>query len=280
MSIDVTDYHRAEEALREANELLEQRVRDRTLELQNLAEQLEKSRDDLRILASELVLAEERERKRIAAVLHDDIAQTLAVARMRVDLLQRMANDDESRQTVTEAKEFLVQSIRETRALMNDLGNPMLFELGVAAACESLANRLMENHPIQIQCDIRDSFMNLEPEVKVILFQVVRETLNNVVKHSKAQHAEVLVHWEDDRIRAMVRDDGLGFDLQSIGAPTAEGGFGLFSIRERLMSFRGDLQIESTPGAGTIVTATVPARLNESSVQKAQPSEMAAGEKA
>jgi signal transduction histidine kinase len=78
----------------------------------------------------------------------------------------------------------------------------------------------------------------------------------------------------------MVRDDGLGFDLQSIGAPTAEGGFGLFSIRERLMSFRGDLQIESTPGAGTIVTATVPARLNESSVQKAQPSEMAAGEKA
>ena len=87
---DITERKRVEEALQEANESLEQRVRERTVDLQNLTEQLEKSRNELRKLASELVMAEERERKRVAGVLHDDIAQTLAAARMRLDLLQGM----------------------------------------------------------------------------------------------------------------------------------------------------------------------------------------------
>jgi PAS domain S-box-containing protein len=255
------DLRLSEQSLQLANEHLEQRVRERTLDLQSLTEELEKSRDELRNLASELVLAEERERKRVASVLHDDIAQTLAVARMRVDMLQKMAADEQSRKTVREAKDFLVQSIRETRALMNDLGNPLLFDIGVAAACESLADRLMASHPIQIRCDIRESFKNLEPEAKVILFQVVRELLNNVIKHSSARNAEILIRRDDGQIQATVKDDGMGFDPQKLGAPTAEGGFGLFSIRERLMAFNGAMCIESTPETGTVITASLPARL-------------------
>ena len=79
-----------------------------------------------------------------------------------------------------------MQSIQETRALMNDLGNPLLFDMGLRAACEALANRLMERHPVRISCDIRDAYKDLDPDVKAILFQVVRELLNNVVKHSQA----------------------------------------------------------------------------------------------
>lgn len=249
----------SEEMLRLANEHLEQRVRDRTMDLQNLAAQLEQNRDNLRKLASELVLAEEQERKRIAAVLHDEIAQTLAVARMRVDMLQRTGLDDESGRYLAEAKEFLVQSIRETRALMNELGNPLLFDMGVAAACESLADRLMAVHPkIRIRCDICDSFRDLNPEVKVVLFQVIRELLNNVIKHSGARNAHVLVRMDDGRIRAEVKDDGMGFDPKKLGTPTSEGGFGLFSIRERLIAFNGDLRIDSTPETGTVVTASLP----------------------
>ena len=103
----------------------------------------------LRKLASELVMAEERERKRIAGVLHDEVAQTLAAAKMRIDMLQGIPSDQD-KQTLKEAKALLLQSIQETRALMTDIGNPLLFDMGLQAACESLANRLMERHPVRI----------------------------------------------------------------------------------------------------------------------------------
>jgi signal transduction histidine kinase len=248
----------SEEALQKANEFLEQRVRERTMDLQNLAEQLDRSRGELRKLASELVMSEERERKRIAGVLHDDIAQTLAAARMRLDLLQSIPSDHKDRQTLQEVKNFLVQSIRETRALMTDIGNPLLFDLGLKAACEALATRLMERHPVRIRCDIPDAYKQLDPDVKTILYQVVRELLNNIAKHSQAQNAYVMIYVQDGHFRVQVTDDGVGFDPGALGAPTAEGGYGLYSIRERLIAIDGSLQIESAPGSGTVVTAILP----------------------
>jgi signal transduction histidine kinase len=195
-------------------------------------------------------------------VLHDDIAQTLAAARMRLDLLLSIASDQKDKQTLQEVKTFLVQSIRETRALMNDLGNPLLFDLGVKSACESLAKRLMEGHPTRIICDIRDEYKHLDPDMKAMLFQVVRELLNNVVKHSQAENAHVLVDTENGQFRVKVTDDGVGFDSKMLGVPSGEGGFGLYSVRERLTAMDGSLDIESTPGAGTAVTATLPAALD------------------
>ncbi len=252
----------SEESLRQANEHLEQRVRERTMDLQNLLEQLEKSRDDLRKLASELVMAEERERKRIAGVLHDEVAQTLAAARMRIDMLQSIPSDSNDKQTLEETKALLMQSILETRALMTEVSNPLLFEMGLQAACVSLADRIMKSHPIRISCDVRDAYKHLNQDVKTILYQVFRELLNNVVKHSKAQNAHVMIDMENGHFRMKVTDDGLGFDTKMLGAPTVEGGFGLYSIRERLLAIGGSLNIESAPGIGTVVTAILPAVLS------------------
>jgi signal transduction histidine kinase len=186
---------RSEKALQEANESLEKRVRERTTDLQTLTEQLERSRHELRTLASELVVAEERERKRIAGVLHDDIAQILASVRMRLDILQDVPSDQMDK-TLKEAKALLTQSLQDTRALMNDLGNPLLFDMGLKPACEALANRLMDKHPVRISCDIRDEYKRLDPDVKAILYQLIRELLSNVVKHSQAQNAHVMINME------------------------------------------------------------------------------------
>jgi PAS domain S-box-containing protein len=216
----------------------------------------------LRKLASELVMAEEQERKRIAGVLHDEIAQTLAAARMRLDLLQSVPSDQKDKQTLQDAKAFLAQSIQETRALMNDLGNPVLFDLGLKAACEALAKRLMEAHSVRISCEIQDAYKHLDPDVKAIVFQVVRELLNNIAKHSQAQNARVMIDTEDGHFRVQITDDGVGFDSRTLGTPTNEGGFGLYSIRERLIAMNGSLKIESAPGTGTAVTAILPEKLD------------------
>jgi PAS domain S-box-containing protein len=213
-----------------------------------------------RRLASQLVMAEERERKRIAGVLHDDIAQILASARMRLDMLEDIPSDQVHR--VKEAKALLLQSLQETRALMNDLGNPVLFDLGLKAACETLAKQLMERNPVRIRCDIQDAFKDLNTNMKTILYQVVRELLNNVAKHSQAQNAHVTIDAGNEHYRVQVSDDGVGFDPRTLGAPTTEGGFGLYSIRERLMAVDGSLRIESAQGTGTVVTAILAATLN------------------
>jgi len=247
----------SEEALRQANEQLEQRVRERTLDLQNLTEQLEKSRHELRNLASELIRTEERERKRIAGVLHDDIAQILASARMRLDMLHDIPSDRD-KQALTDAKALLFQSIRETRNLMSDIGNPLLFDMGLKLACESLIKQMMERHPVRISCDIREAYKYLNPDMKALLFQVVRELLNNVVKHSQARNAHVKIDMNNGSFRIDVTDDGVGFDPLMLAGPTLEGGFGLYSLRERLIAMDGNLKIESAPGAGTVATAILP----------------------
>jgi PAS domain S-box-containing protein len=253
---DVSVQKQVEDKLLGAQEELEGLLQERT----RLAMDLEISRNALRRLASELVMAEERERKRIAGVLHDDIAQVLASVRMRLDMLKGNPSAGEAAGRLEEAKALLVRTLRDTRSLMMDIGNPLLFEMGLQAACESLADRLMESHPVRIVCDVRVGLGEVDPDVNAILYRLTQELLNNIVKHSRASRARVRIVRENNRIRAEVSDNGTGFDPRMIGLPTAEGGFGLFSIRERLLSMQGELRIDSTPGVGTTVTAVLPSK--------------------
>jgi PAS domain S-box-containing protein len=252
---------RAEKALLEANASLEQRVRERTRALQILTEQIEKGRDDLRRLASELVMAEEKERKRIAVTLHDEVAQTLAAAKMRLDLLKTSRGSDESRTVIEEAGALLVQSIRETRGLMNNISSPVLYDFGLEAAVQNLAEQMSAIYGLTISHSVSGEFANLEQELTVMIYQAVRELLHNVVKHTQARNVSIRVIAEETGIQTVVSDDGQGFDVNDIGSPGYEGGFGLFSIRERVKSFNGDVQIESTPGKGSVVTVVLPAKL-------------------
>ncbi len=256
--LDITERIEAEQALQKAKEELEDKVKERTAELILTLENLEKSRNDLRKLASELVLAEERERKKISVILHDEVAQTLAAARMRIDLLRRMPGDDDSRRVLDEAQQLLVQAIRETRALMTDISNPVLYDMGLQVAVQSLTEEVKARNGISFSSSFSGHLKTLEKDVEVMLFQLVKELVQNIVKHSGARKASILIVEEKDVVRVVVADDGQGFDAGNVGAVGLDGGFGLFSIRERVKSYHGKITIESEPGKGAEVTVMLP----------------------
>jgi PAS domain S-box-containing protein len=243
--------------------LLEERVSDRTAEIMLLLEEVEQSRDALRRLASELVLTEERERKRIAVAMHDEIAQTLAAAKMRLDLLKSVTDPGESRRVVEEAGSLLGQAIRETRSLMTDISSPVLYDMGLPSAVQAFAEQMSASRGIPIAYSFDGELGDLQTEIGVTIYQVARELLQNIAKHSLARSASIRFTRENESVRAVVADDGRGFDAGDLLFPKGEGGFGLFSIRERVKSFDGSLQIETAPGKGTVVTVTLPVRMRK-----------------
>lgn len=258
-STDVDDHKQAEQALQRSRDELEEKVRERTTELRSLMEDLEKSRDDLRKLASELVLTGERERKRLAVTLHDEVAQTLAAIRMRLDQLQSIPVDHEYRQAIEQARELLSHSIQQTRALMKDISNPVLYDLGLRSAVEDLAGQIKDRHGIQVKCSFEGQLTSLGQDLNVMVFQVVKELLQNVIKHSGARGANVRIIEDKDSIQMIVADDGVGFDInENDSSDYIEGGFGLFSIRERVKSFNGNIEIKSKPGIGSRVSVLLP----------------------
>ena len=150
------------------------------MDLQNLTEQLERSRHELRKLASELVMAEEQERKRIAVTLHDEVAQTLAAAKMRLDMLKNMERADDYDRVVREIRDLLAQSIRETRSLMTDISSPVLYDMGLAPAVQAMADQASADSGIVASYLFRGDLRDLQIELAVMIYHVVKELLQNV----------------------------------------------------------------------------------------------------
>lgn len=213
----------------------------------------------LRSLASELSLTEQRERRRIAADLHDRIGQALALCRLKLKVLRDRATDEEGLRAVTETRKLIEQTIRDTRSLMFQISPPVLYELGFEPAVEWLSEQIVADHGLPVDLSIEDHPKPLDDDVSFVLFASLRELLLNVVKHAKATKALVDVDREGDFIRIRVSDDGEGFDAHHRRAgDTSSQSYGLFSISERLGPLGGKLDIDSQPGRGTTATLTAP----------------------
>lgn len=213
----------------------------------------------LRSLASELNLSEERTRKAIAQTLHDEVGQTLALARMKLSSALNLPEETAVEKIVEEVLDMLGLVIKETRSLMVEISPPVLHDLGLGAAIDWMAERMSSEHGIAVETMNTGDFSDLEHDLKVMLYQMTRELLVNIVKHSGGRHVLVTVERDEHTIGITVRDDGNGFDARDAGSAAAESGFGLFSIRERLKSYNGSLQIESQKGKGTTVSVRLPA---------------------
>ena len=214
--------------------------------------------EQLRALSAELTLAEHRERRRVASILHDDLQQYLVGARLRVSALHR-APDEAVRQVAVEMEELINRSLELTRSLTGELSPPVLHEGGLVPALEWLARWMREKHGLTVDLTTLES-VSLEAEhVRVLVFQSVRELLFNVVKHAQVQTAAVQVSRQGGQIRIVVSEDGVGFDPAKLHAREGgAGGFGLFSIRERLDLLGGRMEVDSAPGRGSRFTLLVP----------------------
>jgi PAS domain S-box-containing protein len=224
----------------------------------------------LRSLTSDLLLTEERERRRIAGELHDRIGQALAISKMKLGALLRESSGGRT-SALKEVRALIDQTIRDTRSLTFDLSPPILHELGLEPAVEWLVDRLKEEYGIDATFHDDGRQLLLGDNCRVLLFQSVRELLMNVLRHAQAQRVDVSIRHQGGEIEIETKDDGIGFDASQIsladGGPT---GFGLFSIRERLCHLGGQLEIESKPGHGARITLRVP-RLVDTGQQGEEP---------
>lgn len=243
---------------------LEQHAREEQL-LRSANEELRRRADQLAGLALELTQAEHRERQRLGQALHDGLQQLLVAAQFRLSALERDTSGNVRQEAVRIGK-VLSESIETCRALSVELCPPILWEGGLAPALEWLVRWMNERFGMAVDLEVGTPIEPTTTDENLLLFQAIREILFNVVKHSGVLRARVRADRLGDVARVLIEDDGAGFDpgrLRSRGG--TEGGYGLFSIEERLELLGGSLQIDSAPGRGSRFLLTMPLQAMSSS---------------
>jgi signal transduction histidine kinase len=233
--------------LREAGE----RRRRRAAELE-----LQRRQETIRQLAAEVALAEQKERRRTATVIHDDICQILAFAKIKLGETREAQSEAKREEGLQRVNDLLGEAIQDARNLIYDLSNPVLLEQGLTAALEWTADNARDRHGLPIEMVLEGVVPRLPENVEVTVFQAVKELLNNVVKHAEATHVALKIACVPPKVSITVMDDGCGFDPATL-AVYGGGGFGLLNLRERLAYVGGTMEIESSPGRGCRTTITV-----------------------
>ena len=245
----------AEKQLTKASEELEQKIRERTADL-NLAN------EGLRELSGRLQQIRDEERRHISRELHDSVGQLLAALGMNIAVVQRQSDklDSTGARAVSENAAMVEQISREIRTISHLLHPPLLDAAGLASALRWYVDGFSERSKIKVDLGIPEEFGRLSDEMEIAIFRMVQECLTNIHRHSGGSSATIRVHEEDHLILVEVQDEGKGIppekqvDLSSSGRT----GVGLRGMRERLRQLGGTLDIRSN--GGTIVIATLPLR--------------------
>jgi PAS domain S-box-containing protein len=236
-----------EQELHQVNVSLEQQVAERTLQAETRSKQLQ-------ALAVELIEAEERERRRLADHLHDDLQQILAAARMQLDSARQIR--DESK--LSNVSRLLEESITKSRRLSHELSPPVLQHADLVTALQWIVRYYGEQFGLQVEI-VADEARTFESgPLKVFLFRAVQELLFNVVKHAKVKRARIELAGTDGCLALIVSDRGQGIKPDILESGSAPAGLGLLSLRERAQYIGGSLVIESEPGLGSRFTLKIP----------------------
>ena len=252
--LDISDRRRAEEALRMSEEKLrafagqlESLVIERTQELVH-------SRECLRALTSELNLAEQRERKRLATELHDHLQQLLVLGIIELGKSKRLANGVPGCESAMKrVDDVLSEALTYSRTLVAELSPPVLHDHGLVASLRWLAEYMKKHHQTVMVIVPEGQEPTLLDDERVLLFQSVRELLINSAKHAGTGQATLTMELREGTLIIMVSDEGKGFDVAAAGIPSSgmSSKYGLYSIQERMRALGGSFTIDSAPGRGT-----------------------------
>ena len=234
------------EELRQANEVLEQRVAERTAEVTAANERM-------KYLTSQILTAQEQERKRISMDLHDDLGQSLLVLRMQLNaMLRKSPAELPIRPGLEESAKYLVEIIDKVRSLSHALSPSTLGNLSLTEAVKSLLEEFQKYHDIGTTADLDEVGPLLSKEARVGIYRILQEFLANVHKHAQATRVKVAIKALGDQVVVIMEDNGIGFDLGEVrGAVHKPGGLGLLSMEGRVQMLGGQLSLESQLNRGT-----------------------------
>jgi signal transduction histidine kinase len=226
--------------------------------LDRLDQSLVKARqyqDRVRQMSSQVLTAQEEERKRIARELHDDTAQALTSVLVRLRLLERSA-DERLREGLTELRDLTGETLEGVRRMAIDLRPPMLDDLGLEAALQAHVEDFAHRWPVKAKFT-SGRLGRLSPDVELVLYRIVQEALSNVAKHAGASSVEARLTRRGSSLRLVIEDDGCGFDVEATKSSRGSG-LGLFGMEERLALIGGSVRVESVIGRGTRILVEAP----------------------
>jgi signal transduction histidine kinase len=242
--------------VREGKSPLKQTKQELQRKLAALEQDVETRTAQLRRLIFELSMTEDRERRAVALDLHDHLGQLLSVANVKLAALR--AGGTASANALAELSDLLMQAERVVRSLAFQISPPVLYELGLVPALEWLTEEMKTVYGITVTVHDDGKPKPLDQAIRSILFRAARELLINVSKHAKVGTARIDVHRSDGGVEVTISDAGVGFDPAALPVPSARGGFGLPSVRERLAAIGGEFAIQSVPGDGTVARLRAP----------------------
>jgi len=214
-----------------------------------------------RDLLGRLITAQERERRRVASDLHDDLGQELAGLAISLETVERLWDDDseKAREQLRQLRGQIADMTNRTYDMILTLRPSMLDDLGLMPALRAHAERALKNTDIEFDLDARSLKARLAPEIETCLFRVFQEALSNVVRHSGASRVRMSLRLRDGMVEGEIADDGRGFDPKAIDVGKNDGrGLGLLGMEERMALCGGTLSVHSRSGTGTRIQIRIP----------------------
>jgi signal transduction histidine kinase len=275
LSWDITERQRAEEKLKQAHAELELRVVERTSELRQTVEQLlweveerqqtekalRESEKKLHTLTSQLLTAQEEERKRLSRELHDSLGQTLMVLKLQMRAIEKRLRPDQQalRQESEQTLRQIDRIIEDVRRLARNLSPSVLENLGLAVALRNLCEEFSRYQNLKLSLDMCDISESFSPESQSHIYRIFQESLTNIGKYAQASRVSLAIKRRDGGVAFVIEDDGIGFQLEEVQARDgAERAMGLEIMAERVRILGGELQISSKLGAATKISFIIP----------------------
>ncbi|MBE0425837.1 MAG: sensor histidine kinase [Nitrospirae bacterium] len=225
-------------------------------------ESLDNAEKQLRYLSSQIIAAQEIERKRISRELHDELGQALSLIKFKLSFIKKNLQDEQTliRKECEDILEFINQVIENVRRLSRDLSPTVLDDLGLTAAIRWLINNLKtSNKKIQITSNITNIDHFFPQDAQINIYRIIQEALTNIGEHAQAKNVSIHIAKHSKVISFSIEDDGKGFNVkQALRKITIERGLGLASMAERVQMIGGVFNLCSEEGQGTQIKFTIP----------------------